>query len=319
MSYKEIYEARQNHYGTNYMERMQNKREHNFETLLKKRTQYRIKFAIESPQGGEIKNLKDTHYSNCGVESKGEEALLERSQQDNTKTIQHLLTRTRVKLPVGTIIRISDRAGGKGIGSIHEVTMSKPYDNYINYPNIPNGATQAEIAKLYQQDCDRGAIWMVYWLEEIEQSGYNKYTIIRMKQYITKTTREGYIDDSSWSTYAYMYGQEDNMIKNELRSRSRMDILYDENLKDSFLIVPLNENINKDDYFEIAINYLNQNIKEPYVVVGYDRVSAPGIEYITVDPRYFYDTSPVPEDTKSEGEEWNPNDDDSFFIRGGRY
>lgn len=319
MNYKDIYEARQNHYGTNYMERMQNKREHNFETLLKKRTQYRIKFAIESPQGGKIQNLNDTYYSNCGIGVDGEEALLERSQQDNTKTIQHLLTRTRVKLPVGTIIRISDRAGGKGIGNIHEAIISKPYDNYINYPDIPNGATQAEISRLYQQDCDRGAIWMVYWLEEIEQSGYNKYTIIKMKQYITKTTREGYIDDSSWSTYAYMYGQEDNMIKNELRSRSRMDILYDENLKDSFLIVPLNENINKDDYFEIAINYLDQNIKEPYVVVGYDRVSAPGIEYITVDPRYFYDTSPVPEDTKSEGEEWDPNDDDSFFIRGGRY
>ena len=39
--------------------------------------------------------------------------------------------------------------------------------------------------------------------------------------------------------WCYMYGQEDNMLKDEIRSRSRMDTIYAENLgKSSFFIMP---------------------------------------------------------------------------------
>jgi hypothetical protein len=87
-----------------------------------------------------------------------------------------------------------------------------------------------------------------------------------------------------------MYGQEDNMIKDELRSRSRMDTLYGENLKSSFFIMPTNEFLRKDDYLEIGQGVL----REAFRVTGYDIHSTPGVEYVTVDPVYLRDHTPAP-------------------------
>jgi hypothetical protein len=63
-----------------------------------------------------------------------------------------------------------------------------------------------------------------------------------------------------------MYGQEDNMLKDELKSRSRSSTLYTENLKSSFFILPTTEYIRKDDYLEIG----EGKLKEAYRVTGYD-------------------------------------------------
>lgn len=135
--------------------------------------------------------------------------------------------------------------------------------------------------------------WMVYWLEDIKASGYNKYVVLRMTHSISWIGR----DKKEHSTLAYMYGQEDNMLKNELRSRSRMDTLYNENLKMSFLVIPTNEYIKKEDYLEVGTGAL----LEAYVVTGYDINSTPGVEYVTIDPCYTRDHSPNP--TPSQGEE----------------
>lgn len=146
--------------------------------------------------------------------------------------------------------------------------------------NIPNGT----ILELPNKD---GILkpWMVYYLERIKASGYNRYIMLRMTHWLTWKNRAGQVC-SSW---AYMYGQEDNMLKDELRSRSRMDTLYTEALKMSFFVLPATENIRKDDYIEV-----NGVIKEAYVVTGYDIQSAEGVEYVTVDPVYLRDLSPVP-------------------------
>jgi len=42
------------------------------------------------------------------------------------------------------------------------------------------------------------------------------------------------------------------MLKDEIRSRSRMDALYAENLKSSFFVMPKNQYLRKDDYFIIG-------------------------------------------------------------------
>ena len=81
--------------------------------------------------------------------------------------------------------------------------------------------------------------WMVYYLEEINASGYNRYIMLRMSHYLTWKARDG----QEYSTWAYFYGQEDNMLKDELQSRSRMNVRYTENLKLSFFVTPINEHI----------------------------------------------------------------------------
>lgn len=132
--------------------------------------------------------------------------------------------------------------------------------------------------------------WMVYWCEEIHASGYNKYIMIKMTHQIRWKNRKGKICTS----LAYMFGQENNMLKDELKSRSRMQTLYTENLKLSFLILPINKDINRDDYFTIKINN-EEEMKEAYRVTGYDRISSKGIEYVSIDPVYLRDESPVPQ------------------------
>lgn len=145
--------------------------------------------------------------------------------------------------------------------------------------------------------------WMVYYLEEIKASGYNRYVMLRMTHELTWRARDG----STQTSWAYMYGQENNMLRDEIKSRSRMDTIYAENLKESFFVMPLTANLRKDDYFVIG----EKPFQEYYRVTGYDTQSSPGVEYVTVDPIYEFDTTPAPD--KTEGE----SDDDFFWLQGG--
>ena len=145
--------------------------------------------------------------------------------------------------------------------------------------------------------------WMVYYLETIKASGYNRYIVLKMSHFIAWKDKDG-VERSSW---AYLYGQENNMLKDELQSRSRAAARYTENLKLSFLIMPLNEFIKKDTYLEIG----EAPFKEGYRVTGYDIQSSEGVEYVSIDPVYLYDTTPAPEKTPEDIEE------DFFWLQGG--
>ena len=164
--------------------------------------------------------------------------------------------------------------------------------------NIPNGT----ILMIPDKDFEPKP-WLVYWLESIEASGYNRYVVLRMTHFITWKDKKG----NECESWCYMYGQQDNMLKDELRSRSRMDTIYGENLKASFFIMPTTINLRKDDYIEIG----EDELKEAYRVTGYDIQSTPGVEYVTVDPVYIRDNSPAPIPTP------NDNADDYYWLNGG--
>ena len=164
--------------------------------------------------------------------------------------------------------------------------------------NIPNGT----ILMLPNKD-EELKPWMVYYLEAIKASGYNRYVLLKMSHFLTWKDREGN-EQSSW---AYFYGQQDNMLKDELQSRSRSDARYTENLKGSFFVLPTTGYLKKDDYLEVGEGLL----KEGYRVTGYDINSTSGVEYVTVDPIYLYDNSPAPE------KQLGDNDEDFFWLEGG--
>ena len=104
-----------------------------------------------------------------------------------------------------------------------------------------------------------------------------------------------------------MYGQEDNMLRAELRSRRRIDTIYSENLTARFFVMPLNQYMKKDCYMVVG----EEPYQESYRVTGYDIQSSEGIMYVTVDPIYTYDLSPAPEKT----EEDDPKD--FYWLNGG--
>lgn len=215
--YNSVYKKRINKYGTSYLQRIQGRREEEFERRLQKSV-YKVSFNFNN-------ELQD--------------ATLERYRQDDTQTLQYLLTKRSLQIPAGTIIEIESN----------------------------NSTTR----------------WMIYWLEDIKASGYNRYIVLKMTHLLQWKDRNNLIRQS----WAYMYGQENNMLKDELKSRSRSNVLYNENLKLSFFIMPLNEYIQKDIYIEVG----EGNLKEGYRVTGYDRQSSEGVEYVSVDPVYLFDTS----------------------------
>ena len=236
--FEDIYLKRLNRYGYDYQSRIQAQREREFESKLLKSV-YRVDFLFN------------------GEEHPG---TLERYKQNETETMQYLLTRVSLDMPSGSILMIPDKNGEE-----------RP--------------------------------WLVYWLESIKASGYNRYIVLKMTHHITWRDRSG-AECSSW---CYMYGQQDNMLKDEIRSRSRMDAIYAENLKSSFFVLPTNEGIRKDDYLEIGEGAL----REGYRVTGYDINSTPGVEYVTVDPVYLRDDSPVPEQTEGD------DPAEFFWFKGG--
>ncbi len=183
----------------------------------------------------------------------------EKYKQDNTRTLHYLLTRLDLDIPNGTVLMLPKDASHK------------------------------------KEDLEP---WMVYYLEKIPTSGYNRYIMLRMTHLIKWKDRQGK-EQSSW---AYMYGQENNMLKDELKSRSRSTTLYTENLKTSFFIMPLTPYIRKDDYIEVG----EGDMLEAYVVTGYDRQSSEGVEYVTIDPVYIRDKSPIPKPL--------PEDDQQDFF-----
>ena len=164
---------------------------------------------------------------------------------------------------------------------------------------MPNGT----ILMLPDKNYERKP-WMVYYLEDYVASGYNRYIMVKMTHYLTWKNRDGE-DCGAW---AYFYGQEDNMLKDELKSRSRNKTLYTEDLKLSFFITPLNKDIRKDDYLEIT----QGDITEAYVVTGYDIQSTPGVEFVSVDPQYLRDNSAPPVKTIED-----KNEDFYWLNRGG--
>ena len=237
--FEDVYLKRLNRYGYDYQSRVQAQREEVFEGKLLKSV-YRVDFEYE----GEL-----------------HPGTLEKYKQDETETLQYLLTRVSLDMPSGTILMIPDK----------------------NMKEQP---------------------WLVYWLESIKASGYNRYIVLKMTHFITWRDRSG----STRSSWCYLYGQEDNMLKDEIRSRSRSDVIYAENLKSSFFIMPTTEFIRKDDYLEIGEGAL----KEAYRVTGYDIISTPGVEYVTVDPVYLRDNSEPPKQTVCD------DPADFFWLNGGK-
>ena len=126
---------------------------------------------------------------------------------------------------------------------------------------------------------------------------------MKMTHSLSWKDREGNLQNS----LAYFYGQEDNMLKDELKSRSRSRVLYTENLKLSFFILPRNEFLRKDDYIEVG----EGRLKEAYVVTGYDIQSTPGVEFVSVDPQYIRDLTPPPKQTEYD------DPDDFYWLNNG--
>ena len=202
-----------------------------------------------------------------------------RMQAKREKQFEALLAKSLYRVEV-------DWNGGYFVGSFEKYKQDETETLHYLLTDVNTNIPGGTILEIPDKDQIKQP-WMVYWLERINASGYNRYIMLRMTHFLTWTARDGTLQ-TSW---AYMYGQEDNMLKNEIRSRSRMDTIYAENLKLSFFVMPVNPNVKIEDYFIIG----EKPLQEYYRVTGYDMQSTEGVEYVSVDPVYEYDLTPAPE------------------------
>ena len=143
--------------------------------------------------------------------------------------------------------------------------------------------------------------WLVYWLESIKASGYNRYIVLKMTHQITWRDR----DKNEQASWCYLHGSGDSALKETLKT---VGAVYAEDDNSRFVIMPLNENIRKEDYIEVG----EGKLKEAYRVTGYDIHSTPGVEYVTLNPMYIKDQTPAPEAKPGD------KDEDYFWLNGGK-
>lgn len=196
--------------------------------------------------------------------------LLERYRQDESQTLQYLLLRVNMDIPTGTILRI-------------------PNKNYLEGQSL---------------DENNSYYWMIYYLENIKASGYNRYIVLKLTHKIVWYDRE----KQRQSTMAYFYGQGDNVLRNAVIG-GRKGPLYEEPEMTSTIVMPTRIELKKEDYFEVRDN--QRGIVEAYRVVGFDTQSNPGVEFVTVDPVYIRDKTPAPVPSLTDEE------DDFYWLQGG--
>ena len=120
--------------------------------------------------------------------------------------------------------------------------------------------------------------WMVWWKEEIEASGYNRYVVLKMTHLLTWRDSENILHEQ-WS---YLSGAGDSKISDTVKSTTG-EIIYKENNNLPLFITSYNKSIARDMYFEVPYKESNT----AYVVMETDIISTPGVEYVTVDPSYI--------------------------------
>jgi hypothetical protein len=96
----------------------------------------------------DIKVQESVYKVSFEYDNKTHYGTLERGSQDNTETIQYLLTKVDLEIPTGTILTIVDLHGKENK-------------------------------------------WMIYYLEQIQASGYNKYIVLKMTHYLEWKDRSG--------------------------------------------------------------------------------------------------------------------------------
>lgn len=146
-----------------------------------------------------------------------------------------------------------------------------------------------------------GKRYMFWYWDERQDSGYNRWNVIKLSQCIEWLNEDG----STWSNEAYIFSQQTNMLKNELKSRSRSATLYLENLKLDFMIMPSDKNLEIGSYLVIKINDMSRAER----VTGIDFLSTPGVMYVSMDPTIERDLTKTPEKT-------DEDEDNDFFWLG---
>ena len=117
--------------------------------------------------------------------------------------------------------------------------------------------------------------WLVWWLEQIKTSGYNRYVVLKMTHFLSWRNKSGEL----FEQWAHFSGPGSALISDTIKSSSG-EAIFKQNENLHTIITPYHKDIIRDVYFEIAY----KDTISAYVVTGVDVNSTPGVSYVTVDP-----------------------------------
>lgn len=141
--------------------------------------------------------------------------------------------------------------------------------------------------------------WMVWWLEQIEASGYNRYVVLKM-------THQLQWNGGEQNQWGYFSGPGTSTISEAVRSSTGKPI-YSENNNLHMFITTQNNALARGVYFEVE----QGGIQQGYVVSLSDINSTPGVAYVTVDPVPLRKFDSAPEQTDDDAAA------DYFWLNGG--
>lgn len=139
--------------------------------------------------------------------------------------------------------------------------------------------------------------YLVWWLEHIEASGYNKYVVLKMTHFL-----EWEHNGRTFSQWAYFSGPGNAAFTDAVKTNTS----YRENNNNHTFVTTFNDIIARDTYFEVEY----EGVRQAYVVKEFDINSTPGVEYVTVDPVPLRDKTAAPEQKPED------NADDYFWLGG---
>lgn len=194
--------------------------------------------------------------------------------------------------------------------SIYKVDFLDPINNSEKITGILEPYKQDETQTLYyllvslDKEWEGGTIieignrkLMIFYKEDLVASGYNRYIVIKMSHLIKWKDRNKEYHES----YAYFYGPMTEKIYDMLKTYLR-GVVYNESNKYTHLIMPKNNFLLRQDYIEIE--------DEAFEVTGYDKVSTPGVMFVTLNETYIHDNSPIPDKGSDD------SDEDFFWLEG---
>lgn len=117
--------------------------------------------------------------------------------------------------------------------------------------------------------------FLVYYWTERQDSGYNKYAVMKLTHTLEWKDAQG----MDFTSLAYMYGPQTGM-KPSNASSSPSSALYFENANLHTSVIPYHSSIEIGTYITVAV----QDIEQHFTVSGFDAVSTPGVQFVTLDP-----------------------------------
>ena len=203
-----------------------------------------------------------------------------------------------------SIYRVEFTYGQKDwIGSLEKFQQTASKDlHYLltqTILNIPSG-TILDIIGM-DEISDK---WMVFWKEDMQASGYNRYVMLRMNHSFKRVDMQTKIQ---YQGYGYLWGPQDAIIRDEVLKAGRR-FIYTENNESRFIIMPRDITYKVEDYLILE----DGDYTTTYRITGYDFQSVEGVEYVTLDPIFEYNltSDPIPSSTD--------DDKDFYWLNGGR-